>query len=232
MKSMLTSAVQSAVELLFPGRCVHCGKSGSLLCDVCLDQAVRLDGPVCDRCALPMPQGSRCQKCAASPPALDRMLAVFQMDGPIRDAVHALKYNDLRALAPVLAAEMAALPAVQRMKVDVVVPTPMHPSRVRARGYNQSDLLASRLAKALDWPVDDHALRRVVNTPPQVKAQDESSRIRAMAGAFRSGDGFGDRRVLLVDDVATTGSTLNACASTLRQAGAAWVGALVLAREI
>ena len=223
---------RTAVGLAFPSRCVHCGAGGSLLCGRCLSEATRLSGPVCDRCALPLSHGSGCSACAESPPAFARMIAVYQFDGAVRDAVHALKYDGLRAMAPVLGEVMAGHPALSRMRLEAVVPVPMHWQRTRARGYNHAELLAREIGRRLSLPVLPRALKRVRNTPRQVEAADEQERARQVASAFAPGAGAEGKRVLLIDDVATTGSTLNACARVLRRGGAQWVCAFVLAREV
>ncbi len=160
------------------------------------------------------------------------MVAVYQFDGAIRDAVHALKYDGLRAIAPALGRLMASHPSLSRMDLDAIVAVPVHPRRLRERGYNQAGLLADEVGRRLSLPVAQRALRRVKDTPPQARTKDEAGRARNVAGVFEAGTGTEGKRLLLVDDVATTGSTVNACAAALRRAGAEWVGALVLAREM
>ena len=234
---MLTSVFRAiagmAVETVFPSRCVHCRAEGEFLCARCQALDVRLDGPACFRCATPIASHGTCARCLDSPPALDRMIAAYQYDGPVRDAVHALKYDGLRAVAPVLGARMAALPAVSRLEADVMVPVPLHPSRMRSRGYNHAELLAREIGRRTALPVDARALRRIRNTPPQARAAHEKERARQVAGAFVAvGDRVAGKRVLVVDDVATTCSTLDACARALKTAGATRVIGLVLAREL
>ena len=227
----LASAVRATCDLLFPPRCVHCGGAGELFCAECVANSVRLAGPACSMCAAPLPSGNRCARCAERPPALSRTIAVFQMDGPVRTAIHRLKYDDIRAVAPVLGAVMAAHPALEHVRADAVVPVPLHRRRLRARGYNHAQLLAKPVAARLGLEPDTRTLRRVVSSPPQVEARGEAERRQRVAGAFEAGDGVRGKRALLVDDVYTTGATLNACAGALKRSGAAWVGALVLARE-
>ena len=228
----LAGAVRAASDLLFPTRCVHCGEPGDLLCAECVGALVRLTGPSCGMCAAPLPSGNRCGRCAERRPALSRTVAVFQMDGPVRTAIHRLKYEDIRAVAPLLGALMASHPAVERLRVDAVIPVPLHGRRLRARGYNHAHLLAKPVAARLDLEPDTRTLRRIVASPPQVEAPGEAERRRRVAGAFEAGVGARGLRTLLVDDVYTTGATLNECAGALKAAGAAWVGALVLAREM
>jgi len=157
---------------------------------------------------------------------------VFQMDGPVRTAIHRLKYEDLRAVAPMLGAQMAAHPALERIRADAVMPVPLHRQRLRSRGYNHAELLARPVAARLDLQADTRTLRRIVASPAQVEAADETERRLRVVDAFEASSAARNKRVLLVDDVSTTGATIDACARALRRAGAAWVGALVLAKEL
>ena len=228
----LRTAARAAAGLLFPGRCVHCGEPGDLLCKRCIGVSVRLTGAACRVCATPMTHGNMCMRCAELPLAISRTIAVFQMDGPVRTAIHKLKYEDLRAVAPALGAEMAAHPALERLRVDAVMPVPLHWRRMRSRGYNHAELLAGPVAARLGLKTDTRTLRRVAATPPQVEAADETERRRRVLDAFEATPAAMGKRVLIVDDVCTTGATLDACARALKRAGAAWVGALVLAKEL
>jgi ComF family protein len=167
------------------------------------------------------------------PPALDRVVAVFNYEGPVRGAVYSLKYDDLRAIAPRLAGLMAdALPRSVAEGADALVPVPVSGKRLRSRGYNQSALLARHISRETGTLVMEALLRRVKDTPPQARAESEAERRQNVIGAFEASGQAAGMRVLLIDDVMTTGSTLNACAATLKNAGAKWVGALVLAREL
>ncbi len=160
-------------------------------------------------------------------------MAAYQFDGGMRDAVHALKYDGLRAVAPALGSLLADLPRLKALKYDVIVPVPAHPARLRARGYNHAELLAREAAKILGAQLETQLLRRVGSAPAQVSARSEEERARQVEGAFAASlVGVMRRRVLVIDDVATTCSTLNACARALKAVGATWAGAAVLAREL
>ena len=224
------------LELVFPSKCVHCDAEGSLLCGVCLSEAAFLkgngNGGFCRRCARNTGGPDLCHACAESPPPLSRLIAVYQFDGAIRDAVHALKYNDIRALGPILGRLMSDDPRIVRLVPDAIVPVPLHARRERSRGYNQAALLARPIAELLEAPVAGDLLRRTVHNQPQVESRAESARSRNVSGIFKASPGVRDKRILLVDDVATTGSTLRECARTLLKAGARRVDAVVLAKEI
>jgi ComF family protein len=158
--------------------------------------------------------------------------SVYVFQGPVREAVHALKYNHLSALAQPMAAPMATCQEADAFSVDIVVPVPLFGRRQRVRGYNQSALLAREVARLRGLPVVESGLKRRRDTPPQARSLDAEARRRNVAGAFIGERRWVEgRRVLLIDDVTTTGATLDACAQALRQADAASVWALTFARE-
>jgi ComF family protein len=162
---------------------------------------------------------------------MDGMRAVCSHEGMIRKLVHDLKYRHARSLAAwggeVLYRSLSSRPVT----VDAIVPVPLAPRRQRERGYNQSELLGRELAARWGVPVETTVLRRVRETPPQV-GKSAAERRANVRGAFACIEGapVTDRRILLVDDVATTGATLNACAEPLKAAGATRVVGLVLAK--
>ena len=236
MKSALKSAIRLTTDLLFPPRCVHCGNDGDLFCSTCESESTKLQlSEVCRKCALPLNNVGRdvCEVCFIRPPSLDRAIAGYAFDPTIHDAVTSFKYNDIRALAPRLGEMLAqALPASVSESVDVLVPVPVSRARLRSRGYNQSALLAKHVAQAKSLTVEEKILVRKTDTRPQAGAHSQEERAANVAEAFHATGDLTDLRILLIDDVMTTGSTLNACAKALKEAGADWVGALVLAREL
>ena len=189
--------------------------------------------PLCDRCGRPLPGGGPCPLCRDWPGDIDGVRSVFRFDGAVRQAVHSLKYRNVKALAHPLAQLMAEYLACQRLPVDVVVPVPLHPARLRRRGYNQSQLLASELAGLASLPLVEGALRRTKDTPPQARSGGIEERHGNVADAFACrGSEVRGRHCLLVDDVYTSGATLGACAAALKAAGAREVWGLTLAMEI
>ena len=153
------------------------------------------------------------------------------MDGAVRVAVHDLKYRNLRAAAPELGRLMAASVRESRIAADLVVPVPIHRRRERQRGYNQSERLASAVAKELGIAVEPRLLRKVRDTEPQVSMPNDEDRRNNLDGAFICESKLTGASVLLVDDVVTTGSTIAACAEALKAAGASAVFGAALARE-
>jgi ComF family protein len=218
-------------DLLFPQRCVSCGQIGSLLCDECQQKIDPVSPPWCPLCGYPAKDNHLCQRCRHSPLALDGIRSVAFFEGPLRKAMHALKYRGLRAVAAPLGGLMAAYWRRNPLPADLIVPVPLHRHRERTRGYNQADLLALALADQIDLPVCDDWLIRTHNTSPQIDLDAEARKMN-VAGAFRARENetLVGRRVLLIDDVCTTGATLEACSVPLRQAGAGSVWAFTLGR--
>jgi ComF family protein len=220
-------------ELVFPSRCVHCGRLGPILCQACIASSSRLDDRVCRICSEPIASASVCGSCAFRPVTLSATVALFAFHGPVRDAVHGLKYDDLRALAPLMGRLMASEPKVAALGFDAVVPVPLHPKKVRRRGYNQAELLAKEISGALGVPMAAQCIRRVIDTPPLARTRSRVEREAGVRDAFVADTPEGvPSRVLLVDDVTTTGSTLRECASALLASGAMQVSAVVFAKEV
>ncbi len=150
----------------------------------------------------------------------------------MRQAIYQFKYGHFKALAAPLGRLLGSYLEKEPLAADVLVPVPLHSGRLRDRGYNQSDLLAAELGRLCGLPVVSDCLVRLRHTKPQVKTTGAIERQRNLAGAFGCRDGrLAGKRVLLIDDVCTTGATLSSCAIALREAGASLVWGLALARE-
>lgn len=221
----------AALDLLFPPRCVACGRGGSFLCGACLARATPVPEPQCDLCGQPIAGGPLCVRCAESPVAGGGLRSAFVYAGPVQTAVRALKYHNMRVVAPALGAAMARRLATWNIVPDRIVPVPLHPRRLRERGYNQAELLACALGMEAGIPVRPAALERLRDTSAQARASSAIERRRNVTGAFAARDAVRGGRALLVDDVCTTGATLSACAEALLTAGAAQVWGLTVARE-
>ncbi|MDY6910980.1 MAG: ComF family protein [Chloroflexota bacterium] len=230
LQTKLARMPELLLDLIFPRKCVGCGMEGEFLCVSCAETLPRLELPFCDRCGIPITQGHLCHKCLKSPFVIDGIRSLFLHEGLARDAVHSLKYNNLKALGPTLAKFMAEFLEFGNLSFDLLAAVPMHSKRMRKRGYNQADLLVDELSRLVRLPVARGTLVRLRDTPSQVSLGAEDRR-HNMQGAFRCYDSLQDRKVLLVDDVCTTGATLNACAVALKEAGAASVWGLTLSRE-
>lgn len=230
LRPWLRQVSQSALGLLFPMECVGCGDGGRLLCPDCIAGQARLEPPFCPLCADPGHLGP-CRWCVAGQPVIDGIGAPFLLDGPLRELIHRFKYRHLQVAAPVLGELLAEHLAQHPTLGQTLVPVPLHPRRLRSRGYNQAELLAMELRKRTGLPVDPGLLVRQGNSPPQVESPSRQQRAANVAGGFAVCGDAGGLQALLVDDVTTTGSTLFACAAALKDAGAASVWGLALAKE-
>jgi len=218
------------LELLFPARCVGCGRRGQLLCDDCRADLPLLSGG-CRRCALPRGvTRSACRGCSQLSPALTSLRAVCAFEGPARSAVHAFKFRGGRNLAPVLGEVIRDYLRTSPMRVDLVVPVPIAPRRQRERGYNQARLLAEQVAPHVCGVLDPHVFER--DDRPAQQTLGAADRRANLATAIRVRRAVPEARVLIVDDVATTGATVSACAEALASAGAVYIRALVFARDL
>jgi len=225
----LSGLVGAFIDLLFPLTCAVCEQQGRFVCEGCEGGLARLVKPYCSLCAAPGPV-SPCAWCKETGPAFDGVTAPYLMEGPVKEMVYDLKYRDLRAAAPDLGRLMAAHLKSSRLPADLLIPVPLHRRRERERGYNQSTLLAREISVLTGIPVEAETLYRTRNTAPQVSMTGREERLKNIEGAFEARADLGGRRVLVVDDVVTTGSTISACAAPLKAAGAASVWGLALAR--
>lgn len=231
--SPLARVGQAVLDVLFPPRCVGCGAYGSFLCQSCQAELPRARPPRCPICWQPQRRAAPCGRCREERPAFQGVRSAYLYQGAAREAVHALKYNHVSAVAQPMAQLMARyLEEDKTIEANLLVAVPLYVRRQRLRGYNQSALLARELSRLCGLPLAERGLARRRDTPFQARSADAEARKRNVADAF-----IADRRwvegkcILLIDDVMTTGATLDACARALRQASAASVWALTFARE-
>ena len=164
---------------------------------------------------------------------IDGIRSLFTYDGVIRRAILQFKYENVRALSAPLAQLMWEYQQTQQLPADVFMPVPLHPRRLRSRGYNQSGLLAKELSRFASLPVVNDSIVRRKDTAPQARTASLGDRQRNVADAFVCRDRrSAGRHIVLIDDVCTSGATLKACATALKSAGAASVWGLTLAREV
>ncbi len=229
----LSRLTHSALNLVLPLHCLGCQGNGLLLCPTCTETLPSLDPPFCRVCADPGLDGraGACGRCQAGALAVDGIRAPLLMEGLIQDAIYHLKYRNLRALSPELAELLYCYLQTHPLPGVYLVPVPLHPSRLRRRGYNQALLLARELGKLSGLEVNDGLLKRIKDTPPQAEATSLEQRRLNVAGSFDCRGDVAGSKIILIDDVATTGSTLSACAEALKRAGASSVWGLTLARQ-
>ncbi len=222
----------SLLDLLFPLRCLDCGSEGSLLCETCRQKLPRIKQPFCQRCGTPLSGGKLCPACVSHPLTMDGIRSVLLFGGTVRQAVHQFKYKHITAMAAPLGQLGAEFLRTYPLPGEVLMPVPLHPRRLRERGYNQAALLATEIGKLSSLPVVEGALLRQRDTVTQARAASAAERRRNVRDAFASQRELHGERVLLIDDVCTTGATLDACAAALKAAGAGSVWGLTVAREV
>lgn len=219
------------LDLLFPPHCVVCGKLGAWFCEKCARLIEPLPEPRCSHCGRPLNHPGMCRRCQGEQSWLLSIDSCSAHRQPIRRVIHALKYEGMAVLSEPLSEVMASTWRARQIRCDRLIPVPLHPARKRERGYNQSALLARSLGRRLDLPVDERSLVRVRNTPAQVGLTRQERR-ENMLGAFQCTNRLDGFSLLLIDDVCTTGATLEACARKLLEAGASSVRALTAARAV
>lgn len=235
--------LHAALDLVFPPLCVSCRRpvaEAHNLCSSCWNEVSFLDGPECARCGLPFETdpgpGTLCAACHASPPSFDRARSVMRYDDASKAPILALKRADRLDVVPAFARWLARSGRSLLEETDLIVPVPLHRLRLWSRRFNQAALLASALSRLSGVPADPLVLTRIRATKSQGVMPSASARRRNVRGAFKVAPGresaIRSRKVLVVDDVFTTGATLEACAGALKRAGAGQVMALTLARVV
>src|SRR5947208_11529744 len=232
--------LQSAVSLLYPSGCTICGKNiraGEYLCDQCETKAVRIVAPFCQKCSEPF-EGSitsefTCANCAHRTIHFDAAVSAYRGRGIVRQIIHEFKYGRQIHLRHLVARWLYAAFDDERLRgreFDMIVPVPLHPARQRERGFNQANLLAELLTAQISIP-SKPVLKRVRYTTTQT-ALDRAERMENLHNAFRLRRNANVRglRVLLIDDVLTTGSTHTECTHILKRSGAISVHAATAAR--
>lgn len=236
----LRSGLRLAIDFALPRLCPSCREplgDGNGLCAFCWSRLSLIEPPYCARLGIPFTYdpgpGLLSMEAIADPPAYDRARAAVRYDDVSRALVHNLKYGDRLDLSPMMGQWMARAGRELLVNADALVPVPLHWRRLWARRFNQSASLAGVISAISDVPVVHSGLKRVRATPQQV-GKSKSERADNVQGAFRvaaeHGSDVAGRRLVLVDDVLTSGATADACARVLLRAGASHVDVLVFAR--
>lgn len=231
-KAIAEKVVWASLDLVLPPRCQNCGHPGERLCAKCRAEIEYISEPVCRQCGYPLsaPTAVQCEQCRRVRFLGSGLRSLAFHAGPLRRAVHGLKYRHNPPLSEALAGLMSqrwppAFPAEAAL-----TPVPLAPGRMRERGFNQAELLARHLAAHRRLPVRVDALRRVRSTQSQV-GMTASARQANMEGAFAADPAKARGHIfILIDDVCTTGATLNACVEALLEGGARQVWAYTLTR--
>jgi len=219
----------SLVNFLLPPVCAGCGKVGALVCSECRGQVQWVREPICLSCGKPGDVlVGLCNNCYRHPPSTRQIRAATLHVNPVRRILHLMKYQGYFALADPLATIMFQAWPRWQTQIDIVIPVPLHTERKRKRGYNQAELLVKSMGKKTNWDIVPEALIRRKRTTPQVGLT-INQRQRNVRGAFTADESIvSEKRILLVDDVCTTGATIDSAATELLEAGAFSVDAYCL----
>ena len=227
----LRTALNRVAARLLPGSCLLCAadSAAGLLCAACAADLPQLPAALCPQCGDETTLGERCGACLKDPPAFARTIALFRYEFPVNRLIQALKYGHQLPLAAWFGARLGRM--LVAADHDLVLPLPLHPTRLRTRGFNQSLEIARPVARALGVAIDPTLLSRTRATPPQADLP-LKERGKNVRGAFECAGDLAGKRVLLVDDVMTTGSTLREAARILKLHGAGPITVAVAARAL
>lgn len=215
------------LDLIYPRCCPFCGRmqryQGDWACVDCLKKLHKVEAPHCMKCGktLEIKEAEYCMDCISVPKSYERGFPVFFYEEPLKSALYDFKYKNQRDYAAFFAECMAGSygKVIEKLHIDGLVPVPLHPHKRRVRGYNQAQLLAEELSKRLGIPVYKKHLLRVVETNPQKELNDKE-RMKNLKKAFQLGaNAIKLEKVLLVDDIYTSGATIEACTRVLSDAG-------------
>jgi competence protein ComFC len=225
--------IWTGLDLLFPPNCAGCGKPGSRWCEECRRNTVLIQKPYCDICGIPLSgKSALCTDCLRNRPCFRILRSWSAFEAPLRTALHRLKYRHDISLGDSLAEQLSEFVSNLNWPIDLVVPVPLGQKRLKERGYNQVGLIAFPLSLSMNIAYSPEALCRNRETRSQVGLT-KSERHVNVRGAFHADETRVKGRVtLLIDDVATTGSTLSSCAEALYTAGAKDVYSVTVARAL
>lgn len=216
--------IKLMLELLYPAKCPFCGRIvPEGICGRCREKVITVREPLCKKCGKPVRNEREefCYDCKEKSHLFEDGRSLWVHQSPVSEAVYAMKYQNRRIYGKIFGNEMAEKYGqyLKERQVDLIVPIPLHKKRKRKRGYNQAEILARTLSEAVKIPMADDVLIRVKETCPQ-KSLNDKERRRNIRGAFEVKKRLTGRKIVLIDDIYTTGSTLDEAAKTLLGAGA------------
>ena len=222
----------SALDWLFPPKCGGCGKTGTRWCNHCHASVKKIEPPLCQKCGQKLTRAELCVHCQKAAPSYTALRSWAVFEGKARDALHQLKYNRNIGLGEKLARSLVEVVQNEGWIFDLIIPVPLGLARLAERGYNQSSLLAKPLSLALDVPYRPQLLARAKETRSQVGLTAAERRLNVSGAFVAHPSRVKGQRVLIVDDVTTSGATLEACSEALFTAGARQVYGLTFARAV
>ena len=222
--------LREAVNAVLPPACPMCGKPAPFaggsrgdICPDCMRKVSYVSEPVCLKCGKPVENDEveYCSDCSRKEHVYDQACAVYEYSKCIKDSIYRFKYHNKREYAGIYAKQIADKcgSMIHAWAPDALIPVPIHSSRLKERGFNQAELIAGELEQLIGIPMDCEALVRVVKTVP-MKELDNAHRVKNLQNAFQAGEKVVRySKVLIVDDIYTTGATFDACAAVLKHAG-------------
>jgi len=212
--------------------CGGCGKVGWRWCPDCQARVPRVDKPFCEKCGIPTLKADTCEKCKSNPPAYRMMRSWAVFDSPIQNGLHTMKYRRNIGLGESIAIQMVDFVRSLRWPIEIMMPVPLGKNRLKERGYNQVGLVARPLAYRLGLRYEPDSVRKIRETRSQVGLT-VSQRRENVQEAYQADPQVVKRKsILIMDDVATTGSTISACTEALLSAGARDIYVLTIARAL
>ncbi|MCE2991423.1 MAG: ComF family protein [Candidatus Jidaibacter sp.] len=237
LKNNLQKIAGKLMDILYPLQCISCNQkvdSAHSFCQKCWSKVEFIGKPCCEKCSIPLPVdylGRRCYKCVSHPPKFDVCISVFRYDDFTKKLIHDFKFNDKTGYAKSFAHMMYNQSGQLLEQADVVIPVPMHKTRVQRRKYNHATLIARNISKLSGVKLEVDALIKLRPSVNQM-GLNRLERARNLLGAFSVSDDslIRNKSIVLVDDVLTTGATASECAKTLKQFGAKKIIVLTAAR--
>jgi competence protein ComFC len=219
-----------SLDLLFPPTCGGCGLRGIHWCEQCQKQVKEIEPPICNICGQPRDLPGLCTRCSSTKPNFTALRSWALYDGPVREAVRRLKYRRNISLGLVLSQPLIKLLIKLSWEVDMVIPVPLGVARLKERGYNQAVLIARPLALRIGVPCENQGLQRVRETRSQVGLSYDQRRDNVKNAFLAKQEIVSKHSILVIDDVATSSATLDACAAALLAAGSKDIYSLTYAR--
>jgi competence protein ComFC len=229
----LSNLFWTAMDWLYPPHCCNCEQRGFVLCSICFSQIDVLHGKLCSRCGYPIGRKKTlCAECRSNPPVFTEMRSWSAFSGVCRKAIHTLKYRQNIALGRILAKPLIEMIRKSDWQFELIVPVPLSRSHQRQRGYNQAACISRVVARELNIPHSTMILKRIKETETQISL-DVNKRFTNLMDAFYAIPAkLNKSNVLVIDDVITTGATMQNCAIALKNAGAEKVYCLSVARTL
>lgn len=220
-----------AIDWIYPPRCAGCSTPGFRFCDTCVASVKVIDQEiVCPKCGVPQSTPEICPECRSFTPAFTAVRSWGLYEGTLREAIHHLKYRSDLGVSEELAKPLSVLLKHLHWQVDLITPVPLSRRRKRSRGYNQASLIARWIAMSNGIPFQPAALVRSKDTISQVGLSGEERRKNVIGAFLASKEIVNGKSILVIDDVSTTGATMQACALSLEEGGAHQIYGLTLAR--